>query len=85
MNIYELLKFSPVDVYHKILDMRGMTIRTKISICAACLNDIKAIHTSGKDPKSRTIKIKKAAQSLEIHEAKKRIKDLDKNDLLLLK
>jgi len=61
----ELLQLQPQEVYNKIFRMAYITIRIKIAIAAACLNDSKVITFEDYDPKSRNIKIKIAINDLE--------------------
>lgn len=74
-EIYNLLNLSPEEVYNRVFDLRGITIRNKLSIIAGCLNDNKSVSLEGKDPKDRNRSIKKAGQSLQQIVAKNRIAD----------
>ena len=61
----ELLQLQPQEVYNKIFRMPYITIRRKIAISAACLNDQKVILFEDFDQKSRNLKIKLAILDLE--------------------
>lgn len=74
-KIYNLLDLSPVDTYNEVFALRGINIRSKLSIIAGCLNDQKEVDNNKRDPKNRHRAIKKAGQSLQELVAKNRIKD----------
>jgi len=63
--IYSLLNRTPEEVYNEIFEMRGITIRNKLSIAASCMNDEKAIANGEPDPKDRHRTIKRAGKSLQ--------------------
>lgn len=74
-KIYHLLDLCPVDTYNEVFALRGMNIRSKLSVIAGCLNDQKELDNNKRDPKNRHRAIKKAGQSLQELVAKNRIKD----------
>jgi hypothetical protein len=74
-KIYSLLDLSPADTYNEIFALRGINIRSKLSIIAGCLNDQKELDNNKRDPKNRQRSIKKAGQSLQELVAKNRIRD----------
>ena len=63
--IYALLDRYPAYVYFQIYGMRHITIKMKMKIILACLNDEKEFILNKIDPKTRNEKILLAAESLD--------------------
>ena len=63
--IYDLIDKNPSFVYTKIFSMRHITIRIKLKIISACLNDERIITLEGSDPLTRNQKVIDAAKSLD--------------------
>jgi hypothetical protein len=63
--IYELLPLKPTSVYEQIYHMRHITVRLKMKIILACLNDQRDLELNGIDPNTRNDKILAAAKSLD--------------------
>lgn len=75
-ELYSLVNKPSHEVYKKMFQIKKITIRTKLSIVAACLNDQKFYDNDRPDPKTRNGRLKKAAQSLEVLVAKKCISNM---------
>jgi hypothetical protein len=63
--IHDLIDKDPFFVYTEIYNMRHITIRLKLKIISACLNDQKNIFLHKIDYKTRNSKIYDAAESLD--------------------
>ena len=76
-KIFELLNQSPFSIYNTIFSVGRISIKRKISLAAACLNDQKMIDAGKDDPKDRNRVIKMIGRDLARLEAKIRIKELE--------
>ena len=55
----------PEDIFKSLYSLRGISVKDKISLAAACLNDGRAILREHNDPLSRTLVILKLIHRLE--------------------
>ena len=73
VEVYNLLNYDPYLVYEQVFNIRGISIKKKLTIIASCLSDQRYITLAGTDPKNRQYTIKQAAKDLEKLAAKIRI------------
>ena len=76
-EIFELLGKKPSVIYKSLFNIRRISVKRKLSLVAACLNDQKAIDAGEDDPKDRNRVIKAIGKDLARLEAKIRIQELN--------